>query len=258
LVTITVLLNVLLWSSCICLVASIYQIETPPPQFCNTAVSSSSRSGSTGPDGRNSLSSDGDAYGKATPSETAYAILSGTPLPSTANPKGRNGHMRTASAPDATSGAQQPVHAERMAIGWKPQLIDLDLSQKQESGSLSVGDKPIKIVKLVHSLSEGFLSRFSPDTSPVDNLKKPRQELERKLDARLIIRKLVPGRSRSADPMRHSSAPTIAEAAAAMVSNMPHDLETPKNRSASAEAESKRRIPFDELKNKPLLRIAVL
>jgi hypothetical protein len=52
-----------------------------------------------------------------------------------------------------------------MAIGWKPQLTELDLGQKQESGSLSVENKPIKIVKLVHSSSEGF-SRFSPDTSP--------------------------------------------------------------------------------------------
>jgi hypothetical protein len=42
-----------------------------------------------------------------------------------------------------------------------------------------------------------------------------------------------------------------------MISNVPHDLETPKSRSASAEAESKRRIPFDEVKNKPLPRIAV-
>jgi hypothetical protein len=186
--------------------------------YTTPALSSSSRSGSTGPEGRDSpLSGEVDASGKATANEIAYAILNETPIPGTTRPEGRDGHVRTASAPDATSGAQQPSHSERMAIGWKPQLPDLDLGQKHNFAEKG----PIKVVKLVHSSSEGFLSRFSPVTSPDDNLKKPHQELEKELDARLITRKPVPLRSRSADPMRYSSAPSVAEAVAAMVSNMP-------------------------------------
>jgi hypothetical protein len=201
-----------------------------------------------------------EAYEKATPSEIAYAILNGTPIPGTTRLKGRSGHMRTASAPDATSGAQQPPQLERMAMGWKPQLPDLDLSQRQdpsENGLQASATLSIKVVKLIHRSSDGFLSRFSPDTSPDDDMKRPHQEFEKELDARLITRKPVPARSRSDDPMRHSSTPTVAEAAAAMVSNMPRDLETPKSRSASADAVLKGMIPFGEVKNEPLPKIAV-
>jgi hypothetical protein len=222
-------------------------------------ASSSSRSGSTGPEGRDSpLSGAGDAYEKATPSEIAYAILNGTPIPGITRLKGRNGHMRTASAPDATSGAQQATPSGRMAIGWKPQLPDLDLGQKQGLTGVERQTSealPVRLLKLTHSSSEGFLSRFSPDTSPDDDLKKPHQELERELDSRLITRKPVPARSRSADPMRHSSVPTVVEATTIMISKMPQDLETPKARPVSTDAKPK--IPFEELKDKSLPKIGV-
>jgi hypothetical protein len=221
--------------------------------YAAPTASSSSRSGSTGPEGRDSpLSATGDAYEKATPSEIAYTILNGTPIPGTTRVKGRT-HMRTASAPDATSGAQQAPHSERMAIGWKPQLPDLDLEQKEGlTGNEQQASEiqPVRLVKLTHSSSEGFLSRFSPDTSPDNDLKKSHQELERELAARLITRKPVPARSRSADPMRHSSVPTVAEAATVMISKMPQDLETPKARPVSTD--DKPKTPFEEGKDKPL------
>jgi hypothetical protein len=166
--------------------------------------------------------------------------------------------MRTSSAPDTSRGAQEPQDPryDRMAKGWKPHLPsssseDHRKSPAEEDAPLTQS-VPIKLVKLVQSSSAAdFLSRFSPDTSPDDDTVSPRRELEREIDrtTRHSNPKPIP-RSRSADPMRHSlgGAANPAEAAATMLSRMPQDLRMQKTR----------RREFDEVKNKPLPRIANL
>ncbi|KAF1848092.1 uncharacterized protein K460DRAFT_384303 [Cucurbitaria berberidis CBS 394.84] len=214
------------------------------------SVAWSSRSGSTGPEGRDSpLSGDDGAF-----------IRGMSPVKSL----NAGGHVRTASAPDAMAGAQEPGAVERMAMGWKPQLARPNASQTesetQEPPPQTISEShsvPVKLVKLVQSKSANFLSRFSPDTSPDDNVKKPHEELEKELVARSSIASSPPPRrSRSADPMRHSSNP--ADAAATMLSKMPQDLRLPKSRVSSAEETSQRVMTFEEVKNKPLPKIAVL
>ncbi|KAF1935609.1 hypothetical protein EJ02DRAFT_120007 [Clathrospora elynae] len=223
------------------------------------------RSWSTGPEGRASpLTGADETSRKATPNQILYAILNGTPIPGTTNSNDRAAGrpMRTASAPDVTVGAQPPPPPNRMAMGWKTQLTDPYTSQRQgtEAGDLpGATTAPTKIVKLVPSSSSGFLGSFSPDTSPDDDAKSPQRELEKELDARIVARKPLPGgRSRSVDPIRQSSAPTVAEAAAAMVNKMPSDLKMHKSRATSAEEDGKRRKLFKEVKNMPLPRINLL
>lgn len=50
---------------------------------------------------------------------------------------------------------------------------------------------------------------------------------------------------------------SVAEAAAVMISRMPQDLKSPKRR-LNSQPEEKRRLQYEEVKNKPLPKIAVL
>ncbi|OAL46887.1 hypothetical protein IQ07DRAFT_614102 [Pyrenochaeta sp. DS3sAY3a] len=238
------------------------------------SVAWSSRSGSTGPEGRDSPFSGDENTGKrATAAEIANSILDGTPIPGTTAPRTHKGgtHMRTSSAPDTSRGAQEPQDPryDRKAKGWKPHLPSSSSEDHRKSPSEEDTDTPltqsvpIKLVKLVHSSSAAdFLSRFSPDTSPDDDSVSPRRELEREIDRTTTARHSNPRplpRSRSADPVRRSlgagagagagvGAVNPAEAAATMLSRMPQDLRMQKTR----------RREFDEVKNKPLPRIANL
>ncbi|CAO2647346.1 Nn.00g082680.m01.CDS01 [Neocucurbitaria sp. VM-36] len=238
------------------------------------SVAWSSRSGSTGPEGRDSPMSGDDPTASAY--EISNAILSGTPIPGTTLAKiHKSGHTRTISAPDATSGAQDSGAVDRMAIGWKPQLVSRqsqgqvqsqvqqhqEQDRQQQQASPDTQSVPIKLVKLIQSSSADFLSRFSPDTSPDDDKKRPHEELERELNPRRASAGAVPfPRSRSADhsQMRHASNP--AEAAASMLRQMPLDLRMQKGRDVSSGGEEggMRGMTFEEVKNKPLPKIAVL
>jgi hypothetical protein len=226
------------------------------------SVACSSRSTSTGPEGRVTPTLSEDNPDRRAPaSEIAFAIMNGTPIPGTTRPQTRGkGHMRTTSAPDTTMGAQQP---DRMAMGWKPQLASQTQEQRGKERLSLDTTLPIKLVRRVRSSSAELLSRFSPDSSP-DKDTTPQQELERNLDLRARVMKELPfRRSRSADPMTKPEASGsvsfgLAEAAAAMISNMPHDVQVPKSRVLHSEPESQRRMTYDEVKNKPLPKIAIL
>ncbi|KAF1830515.1 hypothetical protein BDW02DRAFT_98406 [Decorospora gaudefroyi] len=243
--------------------------------YATPAASSSSRSGSTGPEGRESSSAGGE--GTATANEIAYAILNGTPIPGTTRPKGRSGHKRTASAPDATSGAQQ---SPRMAMGWKPQLQEKRTSQEQARPSQerprpsheqvqlpAEPSEPLNVarelVALIHSSSTHFFSRFSPDTSPDDEVKRP---LERELVSKNIVARkpLHASESSAADSVRRSSesTPVVVVADAKMRTDVEEIHGTERSRSADAVAVAggKRRrgtMVYEDVKNKPLPRIAV-
>ncbi|KAJ4377437.1 hypothetical protein N0V83_000262 [Neocucurbitaria cava] len=208
--------------------------------------------------------------------EVANAILSGTPIPGTTLAKSRKpGHTRTISAPDATSGAQDPGALNRMAMGWKPQLASRPSQGQIQTGAQNQSQEqdrrtspdtqavPIKLVKLVQSTSADFLSRFSPDTSPDDDMRRPREDLERELDARRASASAMPSRrSRSADHSQMRQVSNPAEAAASMLRQMPMDLRMQKGRVVSSGGvgleERRMTNTYEEMKNKPLPKIAVL
>ncbi|KAF2733379.1 hypothetical protein EJ04DRAFT_273561 [Polyplosphaeria fusca] len=193
----------------------------------------SSRSGSTGPgeEGRRTPgSSNGD---KPSANEIAYAILNGTAIPGHQPPKG---HMRRSSAPDATTGAQQDFG--RKAKGWKPTL----------RGQGEPAETPPIVIP--RSSSADLLSKFSPDSSP-DNEVNLKREFERELDFRLtLIRSLPFRKSRSESPLRPKSDIPLGAGDVARGST---GSRTPREADAVA-----RRMTYDDVKNKPLPRIAAL
>lgn len=199
------------------------------------SVAWSSRSGSTGPDdGRGSPSGSTTASERVPSQAIAYAILNGTTIPGTQQPTGfAKGHIRRASAPDATTSSEQQT-GERMAKGWKPTL--------QPSDS-TILHHPAKITR---SSSAEMLSKFSPDSSPDTSDVSPRTELERELANRLSQAKRASIRkSRSESPMQHSDGPI----GPMRISRMPQEPYSPKRA---------KRMTFDDIKNKPLPKIAAL
>ena len=158
-----------------------------------SSLSSSSRSGSNGLESRDDLFSGGiHRSERATPSEIAHAIKNGTPIPGSERIQGQSRHhLRTASAPTATSGVIQTTH-------------------------------------------KGFW---------------------KELDAKTITRKPVPVRRlRSADRIRISDAFIYAEVAGYTTNSISSDS---RNRLESAELVWARRMTFEQVKNKPLPKIAV-
>jgi hypothetical protein len=84
------------------------------------------------------------------------------------------------------------------------------------------------------------------------------QKSDAEFDA-VITRKPVPVRRlRSADRARTSNAFTSAQAANDMTTRRPRDLQYLGNITTSAELERRRRTMFEEVKNKPLPKIAIL
>jgi hypothetical protein len=149
-----------------------------------------------------------------------------------------------------------------MAMGWKPRLASQTYEQEQSN---SVAPSLVtKIPRIVRSSSAELLSRFSPDTSPDTDEKTPRRELERNLDLRARVMKELPfRRSRSADPtgdpdVTLGAASGTEEVVVGLAGNLPQDVQVPSHRVLHSEPESKRRMVFDEVKNKPLPKIAML
>ncbi|KAH7413668.1 hypothetical protein DE146DRAFT_2515 [Phaeosphaeria sp. MPI-PUGE-AT-0046c] len=222
----------------------------------NGSVAWSSRSGSTGPEGR-STPAPGDETSdrRASAKEIAFAIMNGTPIPGTTRPETRGkGHKRRASAPDAPLADDE---TDRKAMGWKPQLAD-----EPRTDTLSV---PIKLHHLTRSSSAEFMSRFSPDSSPDNTDITPRGELERNIDVRSRVMKELPFTRQTltlpvapAGRVSDGARSSIVEAAAAMVSKMPPDLMVPKTRVLHSEPDKRRKMRFEDVKNKPLPKIAKL
>jgi hypothetical protein len=236
-----------------------HRISTATP---NGSVAWSSRSGSSGPEGRGTPAS-GDEDRRAPANEIAYAILNGTPIPGTTRPQTRGkGHKRTASAPDATAQAEEALKRDRMAMGWKPHLIS-PTPDPEEQSPLEFLSMSTKLARIVRSSSAELLSRFSPDSSVDNDDIAPALEVERNSDLRPRIMKELPfRRSRSAGPVTHpdvsagAGSSIVDEAAKAMVKGMPEDLV--KTRHLHSEPERRRKTWFEEAKNKPLPKIAIL
>ncbi|KAH7071521.1 hypothetical protein BKA63DRAFT_74302 [Paraphoma chrysanthemicola] len=234
------------------------------------SVDWTSRSGSTGLDGRDTASiasGDDKADSRASAQDVAFATMNGTPISGTTRPKMRGQeHARTTSEADATLGAEQPPQVDRMAMGWKPQLTS-QVTMSDDQDLLTV---PATVTRIVKSSSADLLSRFSPDSSPDNNDKTPRRELDRNIDMRARVMKELPfRRSRSDSYMSQADATagatSVEEAAAAMVRNMPQDLkllnvpqEVQGAQGRVLHSEVARKKSYDEVKNKPLPKIAVL
>jgi hypothetical protein len=156
-----------------------------------------------------------------------------------------------------------------MAKGWKPQLQDpitITIATNASSGSnTNIKTRSLSRPHIPRSSSAELLSKFSPDSSPDDNTTNLRHELERQLDGRFAsVRK-----SRSESPLRHSDVPVTA----GRMSRMPQDPRIAKRNSdvrlevgmglLEKENEKERgkktgRMAFEEVKNKPLPKIAAL
>ncbi|KAF2703041.1 hypothetical protein K504DRAFT_539238 [Pleomassaria siparia CBS 279.74] len=223
------------------------RLSSVTPPLPAGSVTWSSRSGSTGPeDGRQSRSPVSSGGGT---SEKAFGqkMSTGTASSSANETKGeRSSHARHTSAPDAMAGAaQQYPHSssERKAKGWKPQL-----KRQQEM----LEGTPAKIVR---SSSAEVLGRPS-HTSPEAKLDF-RQAFEKELDAQWSIAPDVPEKEETVERKSKSASPLRAPKGAngdtgggcmekaTMASRMP-------------QYPTLKRMTFDEVKNKPLPRIAAL
>lgn len=126
-----------------------------------------------------------------------------------------------------------------MSKGWKPQLKD------------QIDRGEVHPAKILRSSSADLLSRFSPDTSPDDDKVNLRREFERDLDLRMSSEKFLPVRKiRSADPLEYSPSPLNAATTSRL--SKTGDAE------AGAQMLDRVRRTFDEVKNKPLPKIAIL
>jgi len=177
--------------------------------------------------------------------------------------------VRRASAPVAgtTGGAVNMEQQQgRMAKGWKPQLQDQVTNATNSSNVKRRGSR----AHIPRSSSAELLSKFSPDSSPDDNTVNLRNELERELDGRLALGKRESVRkSRSESPLRHSDLPGRATSLFprdVRLSRMPQEPRIMKRNSETRlevgmgllEGKEKKRMTFDEVKNKPLPKIAAL
>jgi hypothetical protein len=169
----------------------------------------------------------------------AYRILA-----SASKLRGRkSGHVRHASAPNVTDGASYSYYyPARKAKGWKPQLTG--------QAEVLEGTSPT----LVRTSYAELLSKVSVESSAEGGARESlREALENALDKQWNIttdsKKIKPIRkTRSESPIRRLDIleESKERRSVMMVSRMPQDLAM------------KRRMTFDELKDKPLPRIAAL
>jgi hypothetical protein len=174
----------------------------------------------------------------------AYRILA-----SAAQPRGlKAGHVRHVSAPDSTGGASHSyTYSGRKAKGWKPRL---------KGQGQAVGGTPLK-GQIVRSSSAELLGKASLDSSvsggASDSLSEVFEDALRvRWSVVIDVKQQTPVRkTRSESPLRPSDIPEDLEDGTARertstVSRMPQNPMI------------KRRMIFEELKNKPLPRITAL
>lgn len=260
------------------------QVSLTRPQRLSTAtptsVAWSSQSGSTGGDeGRGSPSSAVGASNStftndsATANAIAYAILNGTPMPrSLLYDKGQTKHIRHSSAPDATAGAANAsasMNTTRKAKGWKPRLRG-----QQE---IFEGQQPIQNLRTGSADLTTLLKN-------AENVNTNVFGFEKELDLRTRLGKGLPFRkTRSMSPLRQeeslqsndekraktattvTASATLTTATTAGIriptgsgsNNVETGVQTTTSR-RDIVATRPRRMTYEEVKNKPLPKIAVL
>jgi len=169
----------------------------------------------------------------------AYRILS-----SASRTHGQKfGHVRHASAPNTTAGASHSYfYSGRKAKGWKPQLKGQTEFLEGTPSSLIKSSSPKLLGKVSVGSSAGGGARESLREAFED-------ALEKQWNITVDPKETKPIRkTRSESPLRRLDILEESEekGRAIAVSRMPQDLGM------------KKRMTFDELKNKPLPRIAAL
>lgn len=223
------------------------------PQRLSDASPWSSRSGSLDLERTDSV-----AERTASSREIAYAIVNGTSIPGTkdraSSPKFQ--HARNTSAPGSTmAGSQQPFikSAETTSLKSLSTQPSFEKDGNLRGTALNAGKVSFtEPGQPSPTHSTRFLDRFSPDTSPDDDGKTPGHGLDLEIEARKAIkRKPVPiRRSWSGDRITDP-----AQAKAAMLRKMPKDIRVDRKIMTQKEENKKR---YEEVKNKPLPRIAIL
>ncbi|EUC46785.1 hypothetical protein COCMIDRAFT_91997 [Bipolaris oryzae ATCC 44560] len=214
--------------------------------YHSTAPSVRSQSEHTNSDRRSNSLTRGNS------SEIARAFMQGLPMPAPAHPANHPRNIRITTTLD-TGSAQKQLH--RMSA-------PLPTNTTQDSPPVFPNpDRPY-----IRSASPGFLSFFSPDTSPVDTSP---------TDASLPTTTLTPTTNKPKHNIPRKPVPLSrrpSEAARAMFSNMPEDLpilprspRSPRSPGATmlvmmthGPVKQKRMSVYEEVKNKPLPRIAIL
>ena len=186
------------------------------------------------------------------------------------------GHIRRASAPaDTVSGAIEKGQTGRMELGWKPTpkpkpsvpQLHTATQHATQPRHASEGKDAGASMKRASSADLALPSKFSPDTSPSSSNepgeRNLRAEIERELDKRLIshpnpqVRK-----SSSQSTIRHSNPNAVVQQAGedtmAGSSQEVSQKEKAKERHGKRMTTTLDRNKFDEVKNKPLPRIAAL
>jgi hypothetical protein len=149
--------------------------------------------------------------------------------------KSKMNHMRRASAPIAGVGETSNPDHGRKAKGWRPQLPE------QQSGGAP-------------------RTKFTDLTKIVKEVNQDVNNLEKELDLRLSLGRGLPYRkTRSMSPLRHSDIPHGATdiSRTATLNRTPRNSQTLKSGPGTRDTKSKT-MTFEELKNKPLPKIAAL
>lgn len=216
-----------------------HRLSTTSPMDNTSAGWSSSRSNSTSPD--KSIDSKSESGQQATASQIAYAILNGTRIPGTETKNSRTQrHARHASAPASAAG---PFAPRLNGKAWKP----------------SLPDQAERISAFVRSSSINFPSTFDFDeTVGGSQNDKIRPSIEspfhqpRKIRSEDHLRPPVP--AKSSTRTTHNGARPLRS-----VVVLKTDGGNAKNVTTSVLTKGKTgRMTFEEVKNKPLPRIAAL
>lgn len=224
--------------------------------YTSAAPSVSSRTEHTDSDSQD------ESFSRANSSEIARAFSKAIPMPMATHPSNRHGNIHLVTSFDNKSSARQSYHAPYTMAASATQTDhdefddEYDIPRRRYEGA----ETPLNSHRnYVRSTSPGFLSLFSPDSSPTED-KRPHSLLKEPSTNRIPRKPVPPPRGPSPSKLM------AAEAAAAMLINMPDDLPIPEHRTRlprrlpstkRAQALRKPRV-YEQVKNKPLPRIAFL
>ncbi|USP72999.1 hypothetical protein yc1106_00273 [Curvularia clavata] len=222
--------------------------------YTSAAPSVSSRTEHTDSDSQDESSS------RANSSEIARAISKAIPMPMATHPSNRRGNIQLVTSFDNMSRARKSYHIPHMTASTaQPDHDGPDDKYEISTRRYESHETPPNSHRnYVRSTSPGFLSLFSPDSSPTED---KHYSPPKETSVNRVPRKPVP-------PPRGPSPSKLmaAEAAAAMLINMPDDLPIPEHHtrppkrlpSAKRAQASRKSWVYEQVKNKPLPRIAFL
>ncbi|KAF2021138.1 hypothetical protein BU24DRAFT_446225 [Aaosphaeria arxii CBS 175.79] len=264
-----------------------HRLSTATPPGGSGTWSSRSCSSGPGDDGRSSPLSGGASRStsgtrQASSDDIAYAILNGTAIPGLDVPRVPYvaEHSRSASAPDATCGAQEDGEAagERKAKGWKPSTGGGRYKQSSSDQSRDTSastDRSFYHSLFPRSSSADLFGRPTADSGLANVANGVNRDAEKESEIGLRIARTIKEmpfrKSRSATSLRppqYPTAPSSSSAAAAtaerqapppVISRMPQRPRIQKKTvdvwggaAAVVDPDLHKMTTLDKLKNKPL------